>query len=109
MVTLSTVSGVTVVAIEGSIDSNSVPNVQKQVFEGIEGKDKVVLDMKKVSFLSSAGLRMLMLIYRQLKSRNGKVVLVSVMEEIVEVMKMTGFISFFVIADNMDAGIKALG
>ncbi|MBF0536656.1 MAG: STAS domain-containing protein [Nitrospirae bacterium] len=109
MVTVSTVSGVTVIALDGSIDSNTVPDVQKQVFEGIDGKDKVVIDMKKVSFLSSAGLRMLMLIYRQMKARNGKVVLVSVMEEIVEVMKMTGFINFFVIADNLDAGIKAIG
>ncbi|MBF0336227.1 MAG: STAS domain-containing protein [Nitrospirae bacterium] len=109
MVTVSTVSGVTVVAIEGSVDSNSVPAIQRQVVEGMEGKDKVVIDMKKVSFLSSAGLRMLMLIYRQMKSRNGKVVLVSVMEEIVEVMKMTGFINFFVIADDVQAGIKAIG
>jgi anti-sigma B factor antagonist len=108
MVSTKAVDGVQVISIEGSIDSNTAPAVQEQVLAAMEGKGKVVLDMSKVNYLSSAGLRMLLLMYRQMKSTNGRLVLVGVAEEIVDVMRSTGFADFFIMADNLDSGIKAL-
>lgn len=102
------IKNITVVELEGSIDSATAPDVQKEVLSVTENKIKIILDMKKVTYLSSAGLRMLLLVYRQIKARNGKIALVGLSEEIKDVMSNTGFIRFFVIADTMDDGINAL-
>jgi len=51
----------------------------------------------------------LLLLYRQLKAKGGKIVLVGMMEEIRDVMSNTGLLNFFLIADSPKGGIEALG
>jgi anti-sigma B factor antagonist len=94
-----------VVEVEGSIDSKTAPDLQQSVLNIISESNTVVLDITKVSFVSSAGLRVLLMVYRQLKAKDGKVVLVGVSEEIQEVMHMTGFINFFEISPTLNEGL----
>jgi len=102
------IKDITVVELEGSIDSSTAPNVQKEVLFATENQVRIIFDMNKVTYLSSAGLRMLLLVYRQIKARNGNIALAGLSEEIKDVMSNTGFIKFFVIADTVDDGIGAL-
>ncbi|OGW37673.1 MAG: anti-sigma B factor antagonist [Nitrospirae bacterium RBG_13_39_12] len=102
------IKDIAVVELEGSIDSATAPDVQKEVLSATENQIKVILDMNKVTYLSSAGLRMLLLVYRQIKARNGNIALVGLSEEIKDVMSNTGFIKFFVIADTIDDGVNVL-
>ena len=107
-VVIKSVKGVTVMELSGSLDGKTAPEVQKQVLAGAEGQNRVILDMTAVSFVSSAGLRILLLLYRQLKAKGGKIVLVGTSEEIKDVMSNTGLINFFLIADSLEGGIAAL-
>ncbi len=99
---------IALIELEGSLDGKTAPEVQRQVLPGAEGHGKVILDMTKVEYVSSAGLRILLLLYRQLKAKGGKIVLVGMSEEIKDVMSNTGLIKFFLVADSPDAGIAAL-
>ena len=65
-VTVKSTDGVAVIELEGSLDARTAPEVQTQVLPGAEGHSKVILDMTKTDYISSAGLRMLLLLYRQL-------------------------------------------
>jgi len=103
-----TLNDITVLELEGTIDSKTVPDIQAEVISATSDKSKVILDMSGVDYLSSAGLRMLLLVYRQIKARNGNIALVGLSEEIKDIMSNTGFIKFFVIADTIDNGISAL-
>ena len=94
-VDITTNENTTTIAIEGSIDSKTAGDIQSKIMEKVSETDKVILDLTKVDFVSSAGLRLLLMIYRQIKSKNGKIVLVGVSDEIKDVMAMTGFINFF--------------
>jgi anti-sigma B factor antagonist len=105
---IKSVKGVTVMELAGSLDGKTAPEVQKQVLSGAEGQNRVILDMTAVSFVSSAGLRILLLLYRQLKAKGGKIALVGTSEEIKDVMSNTGLINFFLIADSLEGGIAAL-
>lgn len=107
-VTARSVRDITVVELEGSIDSATAPGVQTELLTATDGKVKVLLDMSRVEFLSSAGLRILLLVYRQIKARNGSICLAGLSEEIRDVMSNTGFIKFFVMADTVDEGIHVL-
>lgn len=107
-VIIKSVQGVTVMELSGSLDGKTAPDVQKQVLSGAEGQNKVILDMTAVAFVSSAGLRVLLLLYRQLKAKGGKIALVGTSEEIKDVMSNTGMINFFLLADSLEPGIAAL-
>lgn len=108
-VTSKTIKDITVLEAEGNIDSRTAGEFEKKAVEATQGEDKIIIDLTKVEFLSSAGLRALLILYRQVKARNGKIVLVGVSEEIQEVMENTGFINFFILADLLEDGVKALG
>lgn len=87
--------------VEGSIDSKTASDLQQSILNVINDGAKLILDFTNVSFVSSAGLRVLLMVYRQQKAKNGKVILVGVSEDIKDVMFMTGFISFFEITDSL--------
>ena len=95
--------------ISGEIDSKTAPQAQEELLPVTEKHSRIVLDMTDVTFLSSAGLRTLLLLYRQVTADKGKIVLVGLTEEIQDTMAMTGFLKFFVIAQSLEEGLKALG
>lgn len=104
-VEISSNSKVIIFKIEGSIDSKTAGDLQLQIMGKVTETDKVILSLSKVDFVSSAGLRLLLMVYRQIKIKNGQVILVGVSEEIKDVMSMTGFINFFNISNTIDEAL----
>jgi anti-sigma B factor antagonist len=103
-------NGLTVLSISGSIDSQTAPALQQRILVEVKDLDRVVVEMKGVDYMSSAGLRMLLMLYRQVTARRGRVTLVGVSEEIRDVMSHTGFLKFFEVADSLDqVGLDPLG
>jgi anti-sigma B factor antagonist len=101
-VNILTQENITIIIVEGSIDSRTAGDLQMKIMEGISDSNYALLDFKGVDFVSSAGLRVLLMLYRHIKSKNGKIVLTGVSEEIREVMEMTGFINFFELSDKVE-------
>lgn len=106
-VSINTQNDILIIIVEGNVDSKTAPELQQKIVEVTHDSKKVIIDMTKVEFVSSAGLRVLLMVYRQIKTNNGIVVLVGVSEEIKEVMSMTGFINFFKIFENIDQSFSA--
>ena len=63
--------GVTRVELEGSIDGKTAPQIGEELSPNFQQAQKIVIDMSRVDYLSSAGLRLLLL-YREITARNGK-------------------------------------
>ena len=99
---------VTVVQIVGEIDGSTAPVAQEKILPAVQSGGKVLLDMSRLEFMSSAGLRMMLLLYRQATSSGGRVVLVGLSEEIQDTMSATGFLGYFTVVDTLEAGQKAL-
>ena len=99
---------VAVAVVSGEIDSKTAGAAQAQLLPLIEKSARTVLDLTQVTFMSSAGLRMLLLLYRQATAREGKVALVGLSDEIKDTMSMTGFLNFFRVADTLDAAKSAM-
>ena len=81
-----------VVELEGRMDTNTSPEFQKEMetYYSREGF-KMILDFDKLDFVSSAGLRVLLLIQKKSKALSGSLVIKNVKPEIQEVFDMTGF------------------
>lgn len=105
-VNFKTQNNILIIKVNGSIDSNTAPDIQEKVLEASADSKNVIIDLSEVDFVSSAGLRVILMIYRQIKSKNGKVVLVGVSEEIEDVMTVTGFANFFEMVDTVENALK---
>jgi len=107
-VAVSQEGGISVVSVEGSIDGKTAPLVKQEINPALEATKSLILDLSQVDYLSSAGLRLLLLIYREFAAKQGKLVLLGVSEEIQTVMSHTGFLNFFTLAGTKAEAIKAL-
>jgi len=101
-------NGIGTARLEGSLDGKTAPEVREHLRPFLAANSKLILDLTKVDYLSSAGLRLLLLLYRELAGRNGKLVLVGVSEDIRTVMSHTGFLNFFTLANSESEAQNAL-
>ncbi len=100
--------GVSVVAVQGTIDGNTALQAQEVILPLVQGGCKLLLDMSAVEFMSSAGLRMMLLLYRRVSGAGGRIVLSGVSDEIRDTMELTGFLDFFTTTDSRESGLTAL-
>ena len=107
-VNTTTVQNAKVVTMSGEIDGSTAPQAQEQILALAGANARVALDMTGVTYMSSAGLRMLLLAYRTFNGKGGKIVLVGLSSDLKDTMSVTGFLDFFTCIDTLDAGIKEL-
>jgi anti-sigma B factor antagonist len=96
-----TVGGVTIFALRGQLDTGTSHEVHVQVLSALEPRGRVILDLAGVSHMTSAGLRVLLSLYRHTSNQGGALVLVGVPEEIRDIMDITGFLHFFTVCASL--------
>ena len=75
------------VALEGRLDTTTAPKLEEELRDGIT---RLVFDVEKLKYISSAGLRVL-LAMQKLMNQQGEMVLQNVNEAVMEVFEVTGF------------------
>ncbi len=108
-ITTRSVDNVTVIEVKGFIDGKTAPDFQKKVLQVMEEADKVLIDLGQVDFLSSAGLRAMLVTHRATQEKNAVVALAGLSEDIKDNMEATGFLSFFEVFDTIDAALEGGG
>jgi len=103
-----TIDDVAVASIVGDIDGSNAAAAQAQILAMAQNGAKFVLDMSRVGYMSSAGLRMLLASYRAIAGRGGAVVLAGLSEELADTMSLTGFLNFFKTSADVAQGIGQL-
>ena len=97
-----TVDGITVVTLFGELDSRTAPIVQEKLLDLPSPEARALLDMSGVNYISSAGLRALLMLYRRMATSDGRVALFGLTESIRDVMTVTGFLDFFAAYDTLE-------
>ena len=99
----------TVVTVTGRLDAITTPEYEKKLHELIQGGEKfLVIDFEKLDYISSAGLRGLLLTAKQLKAVSGQVRFAHVAGPVKEVFDMSGFGSIFQIDASVADALSAL-
>lgn len=99
----------TVLTITGRLDAVTAPEYEKKVREMIEGGDtRFVIDFAHLDYISSAGLRGLLVTAKLLKTKGGQVRFASVAGTVKEVFDISGFGSIFQMDDTVAASLAAL-
>ena len=89
-------NGVTLLKIEGRLDTTTAPELEKAINNEGESLEKLVLDFKGVDYISSAGLRVILSAQKKMNAQ-GSMELINVSEAVMDIFEMTGFADILVI------------
>ena len=78
------------IEVVGRIDTTTAPALEKTINEDIADTKNLVLDLKAVQYISSAGLRVLLTAQKKMQ-KIGSMKVTNVCDEVMEVFEMTGF------------------
>ena len=100
--------GITRVALDGRMDIAGAAQADLKMNIVAGFAVKLLVDLRKVEFLGSMGLRSIVIPARAVRSRGGKVVLFGPNEMVQSVLKTSGIDSLLPIYHDLDAAIAAL-
>ncbi|HEU4324819.1 MAG TPA: anti-sigma factor antagonist [Roseiflexaceae bacterium] len=97
-----------IVTLGGRLDAQSTNQALSRVRATLgAGTSQVLLDMSGVTFMSSSGLRALLLLRRELLAQGGELRLCALQPQVREVFALTGFTQVFAIHDTRDDALAA--
>ncbi|NSW86499.1 MAG: STAS domain-containing protein [Syntrophobacteraceae bacterium] len=95
--------------IKGRMDTLTAPEFEKECTKWMEeGVNHFVLDLGELEYISSAGLRSILLIAKKLKPNNGQICFCSPSEIVAKVFLISGFSSMFSTYDSVDEAFHHL-
>ncbi|MFD0688697.1 STAS domain-containing protein [Actinomadura fibrosa] len=96
-------AGALVLAVAGELDANSAPELLAEILPQITAERPTRLDLARVGFVSSAGLRALLLAYRRARLLGARITLTGIQPDVEFVMAATGFLDLFDIEERPPA------
>ena len=76
--------------LSGRLDTMTAPELEKAINDNIVGVDELILDIKELEYMSSAGLRVLLSAQKKMNAV-GKMTVKNVNDMIMEIFEVTGF------------------
>ncbi len=94
---------------EGRIDGANAREFQDALDAAIDSSERaVVLDLEEVSYISSAGLRVILLTAKSLQKQDAKFAVCSLSESIREIFEISGFDQIIAVHDSRNEAVDAL-
>lgn len=86
---------------EGRLDSNTINAAETEMFAFLEtGETRIVIDLSNLDYISSSGLRLVLMMGKRLSFKGGKLALCGLKPHIREVFEISGFISILTVVDS---------
>jgi anti-anti-sigma factor len=107
-ITLSKEGEVNVLEVEGRLDTTNYGELEHHLSALTEnGENLILLDLEKLEYVSSSGLRILLMFLKKLKAAEGRFILCSMSSDIKEIFEISGFINIFEIFDSKAEALKS--
>jgi anti-sigma B factor antagonist len=85
------------IALEGRLDTVTAPEFEAELKDSLDAITELVMDMKDLEYISSAGLRVLLTAHKSMNQK-GSMKLINVNETVMEIFDVTGFVDILTIA-----------
>lgn len=100
---------VVVVRLSGRLDSSAATYAEQRLAEALTGDPpRLAIDMSKLAYISSAGLRVLLIVARKVQQQNGKLALGGLGTNVREVFAASGFDTILTIEPDGPAAVAAV-
>ena len=100
--------GYSVIQLIGKLDSDTAVKVDAVFTETMASQTNLLLDLAKLKYISSAGLRILLLAAKRVQQKAGRIVLFSLQPNVKEIFDISGFSSRVMICDTLASAVSAL-
>ena len=80
------------VKVNGELNTSTYEELEKSISESIKGVNTLVFDFEKLEYISSAGLRVLLVAKKALDS-NGRMIVRNANKSIMDIFEITGFVN----------------
>ena len=101
---------INIIALSGRLAVDTEIQIQLQLMEAIKQSPQgLVLDLEAVAFVSSAGLRMLIVVYKNAAASGVKLAMIRPQPEIYKLFKLAALDSTFNVFENEADAVKAIG
>ena len=98
----------TVIEVGGEIDVYTAPKLRERIIELVdEGQYHLVVDLEKVEFLDSTGLRVLVGGLKRVRGHDGSLQLVCTQERLLKIFRITGLSKVFAIHGSQSEALVA--
>jgi len=98
-----------ILALSGKLDAMTAKTFEDKILGVINsGTQRLVVDLSQLEYVSSSGLRVLLLAAKRLQGTDGKIVLCALKDQIRQVFDLAGFSSILSIYGSRDEAIKGL-
>lgn len=99
---------VSVITVKGRVDRNTAPELEANLRTQVElGRAQLVLDLKEVESLSTAGLRAIVSALKAVKPKNGDLRLCALSPRVAEELQLAGLESFFKIYPDQSQAVNS--
>jgi len=106
-ITQSKTEDTIILKLEGRLDTSTASTFETELMGLIDkNEDRIVVDFSKLDFISSSGLRVLLMAGKKLKTINGKLGLCALKQHVREVFDVAGFTMLFSIFPSQEETIK---
>ncbi|MGH8469485.1 MAG: STAS domain-containing protein [Gammaproteobacteria bacterium] len=96
-------------SLAGRLDTTTAKIFEERILARIDsGERRFIIDLAQLDYISSAGLRVLVLTAKRLDRENGKMVLCALQDQVKEVFDIAGFSSIFPVCGSHDEAIEKL-
>ncbi|MBE6839291.1 MAG: STAS domain-containing protein [Ruminococcus sp.] len=102
------IKDIAVVALRGELDYSSSEEMRQPLMEIVDNNRNVVIDMEKCTYVSSSGLRVLLLLGKRSKQLGENIALANLTEDVRDIMEMTGFGTIFNCYDNLETATASM-
>lgn len=104
------VDGVVAVAPAGRIDTTTAPLLDQHLVALLGGGHRrLVVDLSGVDYISSAGLRVLLLLARRVQEARGRLALCGLGDAVRQVFQLAGFLPLFIVCESREAAVRQVG
>ena len=84
-----------IISLTGRLDTMTSPQLEEEINRSdLDGIETVTLNLRELEYISSAGLRVVIMLYKNLEKLGGKLRLVNVNDMVMEIFSMTGMTDF---------------
>ncbi|MDD5698685.1 MAG: STAS domain-containing protein [Victivallaceae bacterium] len=102
-------NGIMELSISGRLDAVSAVEADKDFSRVIEaGHERLLVNLVSLNYISSAGLRVLLVVAKRIQQNGGKVVLCALSSNVQEVFEISGFSSIFKIFPSSEEAVRFL-
>jgi len=99
-----------VISLKGRLDAVTTPLLEKDLTELMAGGERfLVLNLRDLEYISSAGLRTILAVTKRLREKQGRLLLASLKSVVREVFDISGFSSIIPVFETVDGAISSRG